>query len=77
MSSQTWTWNSELFQSTHSYVWNYGRNLLSLLDAKAGERVLDVGCGTGQLTFEVSRCGSEVVGIDVSPETDLAGRRSR
>ena len=39
-----------------------------LLNAKPGERILDVGCGTGQLTAEIAQCGAEVVGIDSSPE---------
>jgi len=61
-------WNSELYQSSHSFVWQYGRDLLVLLNAKPGERILDVGCGTGQLTEEITRFGAEVVGIDSSAE---------
>ena len=76
MTSAAERWNSELYQSSHSYVWNYGRDLLVLLDAKAGERVLDVGCGTGQLTSEVAQCGAEVVGVDVSPEMIASARQN-
>jgi SAM-dependent methyltransferase len=59
-------WNSGLYQSNHAFVWQYGRDLLALLDAKPGERILDVGCGTGQLTAEIAQSGPEVVGIDSS-----------
>lgn len=33
-----------------------------------GERLLDVGCGTGTFTFEVGRRFSEVHGVDVQPD---------
>src|SRR5580704_671084 len=68
MSSKPDIWNSELYQSSHSFVWQYGRDLLVLLNAKPGERILDVGCGTGQLTADITQFGAEVVGIDSSPE---------
>jgi 2-polyprenyl-3-methyl-5-hydroxy-6-metoxy-1,4-benzoquinol methylase len=35
---------------------------------KAGERVLDVGCGEGHFAAELARAGVEVVGIDVAAE---------
>lgn len=42
--------------------------MLALLAPKAGERILDVGCGTGQLTKAIAESGASVVGIDKSPE---------
>jgi 2-polyprenyl-3-methyl-5-hydroxy-6-metoxy-1,4-benzoquinol methylase len=40
-----------------------------LLDrVRAGERVLDVGCGEGRFASELARAGTEVVGIDVAEE---------
>ena len=69
-------WNPELYQSSHSYVWQYGRDLLALLDAKPGERILDVGCGTGQLTAEIAHLGAEVMGIDASPEMVATARQN-
>ena len=69
-------WNSELYQSSHSYIWRYGRDLLALLDAKPGERILDVGCGTGQLSAEIAHRGAEVVGVDSSAEMIADARRN-
>jgi len=60
-------WNPELYQTSHSFVWQYGRELLALLAPQRVERILDAGCGTGQLTAEIARSGAEVVGIDSSP----------
>jgi trans-aconitate 2-methyltransferase len=60
-------WNPDLYQSSHSFVWEYGRDLLGLLAPQSGERILDVGCGTGQLTAEIARAGADVTGIDNSP----------
>ena len=76
MSAHPESWNSELYQSSHSYIWQYGRDLLDLLDAKPGERILDMGCGTGQLTAEAARSGAELVGIDSSPEMIASARRN-
>jgi trans-aconitate 2-methyltransferase len=59
-------WNPGLYESSHSFVWEYGRELIGLLAPEPGERILDVGCGTGQLTAEIARRGSEVAGIDSS-----------
>lgn len=60
-------WNAGLYQQSYGFVWQYGRDVVSLLEPRAGERILDVGCGTGQLTAEIARAGAEVVGIDRSP----------
>lgn len=40
--------------------------LLHLLGPVDGLRVLDVACGHGRITRELSRCGADVTGIDVS-----------
>jgi trans-aconitate methyltransferase len=67
-------WNANLYDAKHSFVWKFGADLLPLLDPKSGERILDIGCGTGHLTAQIAECGAQVVGIDRSPEMAAAAR---
>jgi len=59
-------WNSVLYEGNHAFVWQYGEALLELLAPKAGEQILDLGCGTGQLTEKIAQTGAFVQGIDSS-----------
>jgi trans-aconitate methyltransferase len=46
----------------------WGRAVAARLNAVAGERILDLGCGTGRLTAEIAQMpGIIVVGLDSSP----------
>lgn len=60
-------WNPSLYQQKHAFVYEYGKDLLALLEPADGERILDVGCGTGQLTSAIADSGATVVGFDASP----------
>ena len=68
MNTNVQQWNANLYDSNHKFVSQLATNLVELLSPKAGERILDVGCGTGHLTQDIASYGSEVVGID-SAET--------
>ncbi|MCC5642511.1 methyltransferase domain-containing protein [Nostoc sp. CHAB 5824] len=57
-------WNSTLYEDKHAFVWQYGEDLLKLLNPKPGESILDIGCGTGQLTGKIAQAGAEVMGVD-------------
>ncbi len=59
-------WDSSLYDDRHSFVWKKVGDLLGLLDPKAGERVLDLGCGTGHLTVQIAERGAAVIGLDSS-----------
>jgi trans-aconitate methyltransferase len=62
------SWDAELYEAQHAFVWQMGAGLIDILAPKPGERILDVGCGTGQLTHEIANRGAEVLGVDASPE---------
>jgi trans-aconitate methyltransferase len=61
-------WDAELYEAKHNFVWKLGSAVIDLLDPKPGERILDLGCGTGQLTQALADRGAEVVGLDSSPD---------
>jgi trans-aconitate methyltransferase len=61
-------WNADLYDDKHSFVFQYGENVLELLDVKPGEYVLDLGCGTGYLASQIQEKGGIVIGADASPE---------
>jgi trans-aconitate methyltransferase len=59
-------WDTGLYDEKHSFVWKHGASLIELLAPRPGERILDLGCGTGHLTAKLAEAGAEVVGIDAS-----------
>ena len=66
--AQNANWNAALYDEKHSFVWKMAAGLLDLLEAKSGERILDIGCGTGHLTSQIAATGAMVTGIDRSPD---------
>lgn len=57
-------WDPETYDGAHSYVYEYGTDLVGLLDPDHGDRVLDLGCGTGHITDALRREGARTVGVD-------------
>ena len=57
-----------------SYVSQYGRELVELLCPQAGERILDLGCGDGELAHAIARRGCHVQGADPSEAMVQAAR---
>jgi trans-aconitate methyltransferase len=68
-------WNADLYNARHDFVWKHGADVVSLLDARAGERILDLGCGTGHLAAQIAESGAQVTGVDRSPEMVAAARK--
>jgi len=68
-------WDAKLYDDKHSFVWEKGKGVVEMLASKPGERILDLGCGTGHLTAEIAASGAHTVGIDQSAEMIAQARR--
>ncbi|USB34212.1 class I SAM-dependent methyltransferase [Paenibacillus sp. YPG26] len=64
--SSTNIWNPESYDNKLAFVSEYGKNLIDLLKPEQNERILDLGCGTGDLSFQIAKSGAKVTGIDYS-----------
>lgn len=51
---------------TFGMDWRWRRKAVAALRLKPGDRVLDLGCGTGDLVAAVAEVGARGVGVDVS-----------
>lgn len=69
-------WDSDTYAKNASFVSRLGQPVVDLLAPRAGERILDLGCGDGALTEVLVDAGAEVAGIDAS-ESQVAAARAR
>lgn len=65
------TWSAAEYNKFASFVYSkeYIAPVLSLLDPKLGDKIIDFGCGTGEVTLELSELVADtgiVVGVDSS-----------
>ena len=67
-------WDTKLYDNKHAFVTKYGEGVLELLSPKPGERILDIGCGTGHLTQQIAQVGADVTGLDASAEMIASAR---
>ncbi|MDP6428126.1 MAG: methyltransferase domain-containing protein [Rhodospirillales bacterium] len=74
LSSDGQTWDPASYSKNARFVSDLGMPVLDLLAPKAGERILDLGCGDGVLTKAINDAGARVVGIDASAEQVAAAR---
>ncbi len=68
------TWNPETYARDAAFVHELAQGALEWLAPQPGERILDLGCGDGQLTERIAAAGVSVVGIDASPQMVEAAR---
>jgi len=64
---QSAVWGEAPFVSIAETIADLHRSVAGALDARPGERVLDLGCGTGGVAELLAATGADVVGIDLAP----------
>ncbi len=74
MSAGGQSWDPARYARTARFVSELGKPVIELLAPRAGERVLDLGCGDGALTQQLVALGCEVVAVDSSPAQVEAAR---
>jgi ubiquinone/menaquinone biosynthesis C-methylase UbiE len=57
------------------FVWELGPVLVRACRVAAGQRVLDVAAGSGNVAIRAAEAGARVVACDLAPENFAAGRR--
>jgi len=65
------TWSAAVYNQTASFVYSdvFTSAILALLDAKPGEKIIDIGCGSGEVTLQLKQLlgdNGTVVGMDSS-----------
>ncbi|MBO9604888.1 MAG: methyltransferase domain-containing protein [Paenibacillaceae bacterium] len=68
-------WNPGHYDTNFAFVSQLGQNTFDRLQPAKGERILDLGCGTGDLTARIAAEGAETVGYDASPDMIAEARR--
>jgi SAM-dependent methyltransferase len=69
-------WDAETYARHARFVSDLAGPVLEWLAPRAGERILDLGCGDGVLSAELARHGARVLGVDTSEQL-LAGATGR
>lgn len=67
-------WDPQQYELNGAFVHGLAGGVLEWLAAAAGEQILDLGCGDGQLTQRILATGARVVGLDSSPQMAAAAR---
>ena len=60
------TWDPDRYARNARFVADLGAPVVELLAPRAGERILDLGCGDGALTAKLVSLGCHVIGVDAS-----------
>jgi trans-aconitate methyltransferase len=68
------TWDASLYAGNGRFVALLAGSLVEALQPRAGERILDLGCGDGFLTQRIAASGATMVGVDSSPQMIAAAQ---
>ena len=69
-------WKPQLYSDKHAFVYQYGEVLTELLKPGADEEILDLGCGSGELTAKIAQSAGRVIGMDFSANMIARARRN-
>ena len=69
------TWQAQDYAENARFVSDLAGEVLRWLDAKPGERILDLGCGDGAITEVLQSQGIAVIGVDQSPDMIAAAQQ--
>ncbi|WP_293915092.1 class I SAM-dependent methyltransferase [Deinococcus sp.] len=70
-------WSAEQYRGRHAFVYEASRDLVTdWLSPQPDERILDLGCGTGELTAQIAQAAGHVHGIDASAQM-IAGAQAK
>ncbi len=72
--ARTQSWDPERYARNARFVADLGAPLVALLAPRAGEHILDLGCGDGALSVELMAAGAAVVGLDSGADMIAAAR---
>ena len=76
MESTTTIWAlGDYHRFAKDMIWNFGPTLVAACGISAGQRVLDVAAGTGNVAIRAAQAGASVVASDLEPAQFEAGRR--
>lgn len=69
------SWKPDLYAKHARFVAELGMPLITLLDPKPGEKILDLGCGDGVLTKKLNELTGFTIGVDASPSLVAAAKK--
>jgi SAM-dependent methyltransferase len=74
MASSSQTWDPQTYARNARFVSDLAGAVVELLAPRAGERILDLGCGDGVLTAKLAAIGCDMLGVDGSGAQVQAAR---
>ena len=76
MSTPAEFWATGDYDRIAALILEMGRAVVAAAGVRSGQRVLDVGAGTGNATLPAAATGAEVVGTDITPQLLEVGERN-